>query len=33
MAEVESALNLLLDGFESLHEWDWTSKAARLERG
>lgn len=31
--EFEFALDLLLDGIERLHQRDWTSKGARLERG
>ncbi|QCB97846.1 TetR family transcriptional regulator [Arthrobacter sp. PAMC25564] len=31
--EFEFALDLLLDGFERLHEQGWTSKQAKLERG
>jgi hypothetical protein len=31
--EFEFALDLLLDGFERLHEQNWTSKQAKLDRG
>jgi AcrR family transcriptional regulator len=31
--EFEFALDLLLDGFERLHEHGWTSERAKLERG
>jgi AcrR family transcriptional regulator len=31
--EFEFALDLLLDGFERLHEQDWTSKRAKVDHG